>query len=146
MTEFKDDRGIEKAEKIKKDKWNRQIMFHNKIIRDGQESFYNTYTKKDYINMPEKKVSDNSESSTNDSLSFDDMDRGRMMENQIANYRSGYRKNRSESPPAKCNRTRHGQNSGKAKACPYCRPEICKRMANVASIRKEVRNFEKGKF
>ena len=53
-------------------------------------------------------------------------------------YKKVRKKTRSESPPPKKNRRKKGINSGKAKCCSHCRPEISNRFYRQSEIRKIV--------
>ena len=57
----------------------------------------------------------------------------------IANPTNYKIRSRTESPPAKCHRTKKGINKGKPPGCSYCRPEISKRMLNTFHINNEVK-------
>jgi hypothetical protein len=50
--------------------------------------------------------------------------------------------NRSESPPAKKHRDRRGRNKGCPGGCSFCRPEIHKRMYDLAATGRAVRDWK----
>ncbi|XWV25435.1 putative ORFan [Tupanvirus deep ocean] len=59
--------------------------------------------------------------------------------NYISNpSKQGRRKTRTESPPPKIKRTKKGINSGKIKGCTYCRAQISITMQKKSEIRYEV--------
>jgi hypothetical protein len=76
--------------------------------------------------------------------SFSDDDRGRKLNNRIANPSNYQKRCRSESPPPKSKRTDKGINKGHPKACSFCRPEICNRFARDASISRYVQELNQG--
>jgi hypothetical protein len=72
---------------------------------------------------------------------YDD-DRGRKMNDAISNPTNYQKRWRSESPPPKSKRTNKGCNKGHANACPFCRPEICKRLLSEATVKNYIRELE----
>ena len=56
-------------------------------------------------------------------------------------YKKVRKKTRSESPPPKKHRRKKGINSGKAKCCSHCRPEISNRIYRQSEIRKIQRQY-----
>lgn len=72
-----------------------------------------------------------------------DEERGRKLNNKIANPSNYHKRIRSESPPPKSKRTNKGINKGHANACSFCRPEICNRFARKADTRKYMRELKK---
>ena len=69
-------------------------------------------------------------------------DRSRKLAEAIAfPGRVSFRGVQTDSPPPKHKRTRAGKNKGKPDACPFCRPQICARMNNLAVTTRYLRTI-----
>lgn len=132
-TTVKDTRGAEKRDSLKREKWDRQIK---KVAIAG-----------DLLPPPKSvKVQGPLQEYDQDEFAIKQnpeipIERGRRTANAIANHGHYRARNRSESPPPKSKRGGKGTNKGHANACPYCRPEICKRMEKEAATKQYVRDF-----
>jgi hypothetical protein len=148
------ERGAQNYNKIKKDKWKRNIgQFNDYVSSVKVAAEINTLLSRTGHNEPNMSTDDNSENIKNKSfakgqrkqlIDQDDLvRRNRKNIDYLSNPSNQRNRFRSESPPPKSKRTKNGINGGKIKGCSYCRPEISKNMEKKSQIRNEIMNINK---
>lgn len=160
------DRGTLNYNKIKKDKWKRNLQNFDNVFGSSilyplidNESTNNESTNNESnneIKSDDQKSSQRGRSKTRLTTSESILP-SREEEIEVPRKSNPNRKNidyvsnpsnyrpkfRSESPPAKSHRTKNGINGGKVKACSFCRPTICRNMEKRSQVREEALYFNK---